>query len=63
MVLKIIWDVGIFTLRGVYNGLYYLYYGNEDSNASTLSENELRDKIKELEEKLKVLEKKSQTEL
>lgn len=63
MVLKIAWDIGIFTLKGVYNGLYYLYYGNTDSNVDTLTENELQCKIKELEEKLKVLEEKSQTEL
>ena len=54
--LTITWHVSTFTLRMIYNGLYYLYYGSE-STEEELSRKELTEKIHELEEKLDVIQK------
>ena len=54
--LTVVWHVSTFTLRIIYNGLYYLYYGNE-SPGDELSRKELTEKIHELEEKLEKIEK------
>ena len=54
--LTITWHVSTFTLRMIYNGLYYLYYGSE-STEDELSRKELTEKIHELEEKLDVIQK------
>jgi hypothetical protein len=54
--LTITWHVSTFTLRMIYNGLYYLYYGSE-STEEELSRKELTEKIHELESKLDVIQK------
>ena len=54
--LTITWHVSTFTLRMIYNGLYYLYYGSE-STEDELSRKELTEKIHELESKLDVIQK------
>ena len=54
--LTITWHVSTFTLRMIYNGLYYLYYGSE-STEDELSRKELTERIHELEEKLDVIQK------
>ena len=54
--LTITWHVSTFTLRMIYNGLYYLYYGSE-STGEELSRKELTEKIHELESKLDVIQK------
>jgi len=54
--LTITWHLSTFTLRMIYNGLYYLYYGSE-STEEELSRKELTEKIHELESKLDVIQK------
>jgi len=54
--LTITWHVSTFTLRMIYNGLYYLYYGSESTDEE-LSRKELTEKIHELESKLDVIQK------
>ena len=54
--LTITWHGSTFTLRMIYNGLYYLYYGSE-STEEELSRKELTEKIHELESKLDVIQK------
>ena len=49
--LSITWHVGTFTLRLMYNGLYYLYYGNQPSTEE-LSRQELEERIHDLENKM-----------
>jgi len=53
--LSITWHVGTFTLRLMYNSLYYLYYGNQPS-AEELSRQELEERIHDLENKMQELE-------
>lgn len=58
--LTITWHVSTISLRLVYNGVYYLYYGTQIS-PEELSRQELEEKIEELREKVnnisKVVEK------
>ena len=49
--ITITWNVSIFTLKLMYNSLYYLYYGNQPSDED-LSRQELEHRIELLEEKL-----------
>ena len=56
IVLTITWHVSTFTLRIIYNGLYYLYYGSESSDEE-LSRKELTEKIHDLEGKINNIEK------
>ena len=52
--LSVTWHTSIFVLRGVYNVVYYLYYGSQPSEEEILEMevDELRDRIKTLEGKL-----------
>ena len=52
--ISITWNVSIFTLKLIYNSLYYLYYGNQPSDEE-LSRKELEDRISMLEEKIKCM--------
>jgi hypothetical protein len=52
--ISITWNVSIFTLKLIYNSLYYLYYGNQPSDEE-LSRKELEDRISMLEEKIKYM--------
>ena len=37
--ITITWNVSIFTLKLIYNSLYYLYYGNQPSPRNYLDKN------------------------
>ena len=54
--ITITWNVSIFTLKLIYNSLYYLYYGNQPS-AEELSRQELEERISDLEAKIEQLQK------
>lgn len=54
--ITITWNISIFTLKLIYNSLYYLYYGNQPS-AEELSRQELEDRISDLEAKIEQLQK------
>ncbi len=54
--ITITWNVSLFTLKLIYNSLYYLYYGNQPS-AEELSRQELEHRIKVLEERIKDMKK------
>jgi hypothetical protein len=56
--LDVTWKVSTYTLKIIYNGLYYLCYGNNNVfEEKKMSLIEMTEKIKELEEKLDKLEK------
>lgn len=54
--ITITWNVSLFTLKLIYNSLYYLYYGNQPS-VEELSRQELEHRIEVLEERIKNMKK------
>ena len=54
--LTITWNVSIFTLKLLYNSLYYLYYGNQPT-PEELSRQELEQRINDLETKMNEMHK------
>ena len=54
--LTITWNVSIFTLKLLYNSLYYLYYGNQPT-PEELSRQELEQRIHDLETKMNEMHK------